>query len=102
MPDAATLAAANAHIFIHVRDADDGEQEWEFLCECGREDCKERVLLTIDAYIALHDEGEAVLAEAHQRRQVGRARALHDDAEALKRQAAHQVKRAKKNVRPPS
>jgi hypothetical protein len=94
-PDADTLAAANAHIYRHVRDSDDGEQEWEFLCECGRDDCDERVLLTIDAYIALHDQGAAVLADGHQRSEVERARALCEDAEALKSQAVQQVKRAR-------
>ena len=97
MPDAATLAAANEHILLHVRDSDDG-QEWEFVCECGREDCHERVLLTIDAYIALHDQGEAVLAEGHHLDQVERARRLRAEAEALTGQAGHQVKRAKKNL----
>lgn len=98
-PDAATLAAANVHIFRHVRDADDGEREWEFVCECGREECDERVLLTIDAYIALHDHGDAVLADGHQLSQAQRARGLRDDAEALKHQATHQIKRAKENMR---
>ncbi|HEU5245442.1 MAG TPA: hypothetical protein VFU33_13680 [Gaiellaceae bacterium] len=99
MPDAATLAAANEHILLHVRDSDDGEQEWEFLCECGTEGCHERVLLTIDAYIALRDCGEAVLAEGHRPSQVERARRLREDAEAVRRQASHQANRAKNNLR---
>ena len=98
MPDAATLAAANGHILRHVRDSDDGH-EWEFLCECGKEDCHERVLLTIDAYIAHRDQGEAVLADGHLLSQVERARRLRAEAEALTGQADHQVKRAKKNLR---
>lgn len=98
MADAATLAAANEHILLHVRDSDDG-QEWEFLCECGREDCHERVLLTIDSYIGMHDHGEAVLSDGHRLSQTERARRLCAEAEALTGQANHQVKRAKKNLR---
>ena len=75
------------------------EQEWEFFCECGRDDCQERLTLTLDAYVARYDSGRAVLAEGHQLSQVERARRLRDDAEALRRQAEHQVRRVKK-VRP--
>ena len=98
MPDAATLAAANEHILIHVRDSDDGQQEWEFLCECGKEGCDERVLLGLDAYIALHDHGQAVLADGHQVSQVQRALRLRAEADALTRQAEHQVRRARRNL----
>ena len=98
VPDAAALAAANEHIFLHVRDSDDGKQQWEFLCECGGNDCDERVVLTLDAYIALHDHGEAVLANGHKRSQLERARRLRDDAWAVRRQAVHQVNRAIENL----
>ena len=97
-PDAATLAAANEHILLHVRDSDDGKQEWEFVCECGNEDCHGRVLLTIDAYIALHDHGQAVLAAGHHTSQVARALRLRAEADALRHQAEHQVNRAKENI----
>lgn len=99
MPDAATLAAANEHILLHVRDSGDGRQEWEFVCECGGEDCHERVYLTTDAYIALHDHGKAVLADRHHVDQVERARRLRANAEAVQRQASHQVNRAIENQR---
>lgn len=99
VPDAVTLAAANEHILLHVREADDGQQEWEFLCECGNEDCHARVLLPIDAYIALHDHGAAVLADGHRLNQKGRSRRLRDDAEAVRRQALHQLNRARDNLR---
>ena len=94
----ATLAAANLHILRYVHDADGGQKEWEFLCECGRQDCHQRVDLTIDAYLALRDRGEAVLADGHRLSQVERAHRLCDEAEALRRQAAHQVKRATRNL----
>src|SRR5205085_5537001 len=38
----------------------------EFFCECGRDDCQERLTLTLDAYVALYDSGRAILAEGHQ------------------------------------
>jgi hypothetical protein len=95
---AATLTAANAHIYRHVRDTDDGEQEWEFLCACGRAGCSERVFLTLDDYIALSDSGAVVLAPGHRVSQVGRARGLSEYAKALRAQAEHQVGRARKNL----
>lgn len=97
-PDTAALAAANAHILRYVRDVDDGDQSWEFLCECGREDCHERVFLTIAEFVALHDAGGTLLAEGHQPSQVVRALRLRAEANALKNQAEHQAKRAKKNM----
>ena len=72
------------------------EQEWEFFCERGRDDCQERLKLTLDAYVALYDSGRAVLAEGHQLSRVERARRQRNDAEAFRRQAEHQLRRVKK------
>lgn len=83
----------------HVRVADDGEQEWEFCCECGEKGCKERVFLTLDAYIAIHDGRGVVLADGHRQSEIDRARRLREDADALTRQAEHQTKRARRNMR---
>lgn len=94
------LSEVNRNILLHLRDADGGELEWEFFCECGQESCHEHVFLTLDAYVALHDSGGSVLAEGHRLSQAERARRLREDAEALRAQAAHQVQRAKKNVQP--
>jgi hypothetical protein len=94
----ATLAEVNQGILAAARDSIDQDQQWEFFCECGREDCHEHVLLTLDSYVALHDCGGSVLAPGHRLSQVERARRLGQDAEALMRQAAHQVKRAQKNL----
>jgi multidrug efflux pump subunit AcrA (membrane-fusion protein) len=58
----------------------------------------EHVALTVDAYAALHDSGRAVLAPRHRLSQVERARRLSEEAKALRAQAEHQVKRAKKNL----
>jgi hypothetical protein len=93
------MTDVNRHILDAARESISYEQEWEFFCECGRDDCQERLKLTLDAYVALYDSGRAVLAEGHQLSQVERARRLRDDAEALRRQAEHQVRRVKK-IRP--
>lgn len=82
-------------IYSHVQDSPGGQLLWEFCCECGEERCDEHVFLTLDGYIALHDHGDAVLAEGHCVSQVGRSRQLRADAEALTGEAGHQVRRAK-------
>ena len=68
----------------------------EFFCDRGRDDCQERIKLTLDAHASLYVSGRAVLAEGHQLGQVERARWLPDDAEALRRQAEHQVRCAER------
>lgn len=95
----ATLAEVNQGILSVAQDSIDEEQDWEFFCECGHKDCHEYVSLTLEAYAAIHDGGGAVLAEGHRLSQVERARRLREDAEALRRQAEHQIKRAKKHLR---
>ena len=82
-----------------VRDSITGEREWKFHCECADKDCNESVFLSLDASTSLHDEGRAVLAAGHHVSQVARARRLVESAEALCRQAAHQIRRAQKNRR---
>lgn len=96
---AAALVEVNLQIREAATDSIAQEQEWEFFCECGRSGCEEHVLLTIDAYSALHDGGRAVLAPGHRVSQVGRARRLGDEAEALRAEAGHQLRRARKNLR---
>jgi predicted DNA-binding protein (UPF0251 family) len=82
----------------HVRDQAGGVQEWEFMCECGHDSCQETVFLTLDEFEALRDSRGAVLAEGHEVSQVARARLLRSAAQALRAQAEHQVRRAKKNL----
>jgi hypothetical protein len=96
---AATLAAANVHIYRNVRDADDGKQQWDFVCECGQDECHEQVLLSVEEFAALRSAGNSVLAPGHVPSQLARAEVLIANAEALRRQAQHQVKRATKNLR---
>ncbi|HZD88230.1 MAG TPA: hypothetical protein VE088_09515 [Gaiellaceae bacterium] len=92
----AALSEVNGHILRAARDSVTQEQEWEFLCECGRPNCHEHVMLTIDAYSGLHDGGGAVLAPGHRVSHVARAWRLVTDAEALVRQARQQIRRAKR------
>ena len=94
--DRAVQTAVNRRVLRVVRDLDDGEQEWEFFCECGREDCHEHVFFTLDAFMALRDHGGVVLADAHRPSQVVRARGLRTEAAAVRRQAVQQVKRVMK------
>ena len=79
-----------------------GEDTWDFLCECGADDCQEWVTLRLAEYEAKQRADEAILAPGH-RLSTGeqtrrKARRLVDDAKALEAQAEHQVKRAKRNV----
>jgi hypothetical protein len=95
----AALAEVNRHIGEVAEALPSQSDEWEFFCECGRPDCSDVVRLTLERYSSLHDSGQAVLAAGHHLSQVERARRLQDDAEALTRQAKHQVDRARQNLR---
>ena len=94
----AMLTEVNRRVLEAARDSITEEQEWEFFCECGDPECHEYVELTIHAYSVLHDGGGAVLAPGHRLSQVERARRLREDADALRRQAEHQVRRALRNL----
>jgi hypothetical protein len=39
--------------------------EWEFVCECGDDQCDERVSLSLEAYDALRRGGRPALAPPH-------------------------------------
>jgi hypothetical protein len=56
------------------------------------------VFLSLDAFEAIRDSGEPVLAEGHVVSQAARARRLRSATQALRTQAEHQVTRAKKNL----
>jgi hypothetical protein len=92
------LSDANLHLVRRARDPIGKEREWDFFCECGEESCYEHVFLTLAAFTALRDHGDPVLAFGHHVSQVDRARGLRLEAEALGRQAEHQVNRAKRNL----
>jgi hypothetical protein len=94
----AVLSEVNQRVLEAALDSITEEQEWEFFCECGNADCHQHVKLTVHAYSVLHDGGRAVLAAGHGLSPFERARRLREDADALRRQAEHQVRRAKRNV----
>jgi len=94
----AALAEVNRHIGEVAQGLPSQAEEWEFFCECGRPDCSDVVRLTLEEYSSLHDSGQAVLAPGHNLSQVERARRLNTDAEALQRQAQHQLERAHRNM----
>ena len=82
------------------------ELSWQFRCECGAPDCEAMVAVTLPEFDALQVMGAPVLAEEHA---VGRAalarrkaRQLRDGASALREQAKHQQRRARKHVDPES
>jgi multidrug efflux pump subunit AcrA (membrane-fusion protein) len=93
------LTEVNTGILEAARASVSQEPDWEFLCECGRPDCHEHVTLTPDKYTALRESGRPVLARGHRLSQVERARRLQADAEALRRQAQHQLRRAQSGQR---
>jgi hypothetical protein len=96
----AALVEVNSHILDAARDSITREQIWEFFCECGRPDCGEHVKLSIDEYAGLRDVGDPVLAPGHRLSRAERARRrsheLREGSEALRAQAEHQVRRARK------
>ena len=89
---------ANEHLLGLVDDDLGVVHEWEFMCECGDEDCHESVFLTVAAFVALRDAGEAVVADGHHVSPAAHARRVRNATQALRAQAEHQVQRAKKNL----
>jgi hypothetical protein len=78
------------------------EETWDFLCECGADDCQEWVTLHVADYEAMQRSDTPILAPGHTlsagQRSRRKARRLVDHAKALEAQAEHQVKRAKRNL----
>ena len=78
---------------------------WDFLCECGDDDCQDWVSLSLAEYEALRRADGPILARGHSvspgRHARGKARQLVADAKALQAQAEHQLKRAKRNLEKP-
>jgi hypothetical protein len=94
----ASKSEANEELLHLVREEVSGPHEWDFMCECGEESCHESVLLPLADFVALRDRGEAVLAPGHRVSPVAHARRLRSATQALRAQAEHQVRRAKKNL----
>ncbi|MGN6796893.1 MAG: STAS domain-containing protein [Gaiellaceae bacterium] len=71
---------------------------WDFFCECGDPCCTERITLTQEGYGKLRDANRAIIAPGHRVDQTIRARALREDAHALRAQAQQQAKRARETL----
>ena len=101
-------ADVNRHVRMAVKRFDLSgldDDTWNFLCECGSDDCQWWVTLRVAAYEEMLRADEPILAPGHSltrgQRSRRKARRLVDDARALEAQAEHQVKRAKRNLGTP-
>ena len=96
------LTEVNAHILEAARDSITQEQEWEFFCECGDSTCGEQVKLSVEEYVGLRERGDAVLADGHRLSRgelaLRRASELGEESAALRAQAEHQVRHARKRT----
>jgi hypothetical protein len=64
------LSEVNAHVHEAARrfeGVEPGPDRWEFRCECGATDCRERVSLTLADYETQRAGGQPVLAPGHRR-----------------------------------
>jgi hypothetical protein len=78
---------------------------WSFRCECGHPDCHEWLTFKLSEYGALVERaGSRLLAPGHPvskaRRMRAQSRELREHAEALRGQAGHQVRRARRACEP--
>ena len=63
------LREVNRNIRDLAARVDPGDSsDWEFVCECGEEDCTERVGLPLSRYDELENGDDALLASGHQPR----------------------------------
>jgi len=80
-------------------------ETWDFLCECGDENCTWWVTLPISEYEVRRAAGEPILAPGHVLREGERqrrtARRLVAEAKALRGQAELQFRRAVRNLKTP-
>jgi len=67
------LAEVNARIREVAERSTAAAAEWEFMCECGRPGCDERVKLSLAAYEQLLADRMPVLARGHAQREKSRA-----------------------------
>jgi hypothetical protein len=78
------------------------EDTWDFLCECGAAECKEWVTMAVSEYTQLQRRRIPILAPGHSLDQVQRTRRMArrrvEEAQALRAQAEHQLKRARRNL----
>ena len=56
-----------------------GDGRVDFICECGRDGCEERIRMTGDEYDAIHEEDDRfALAPGHETEEIERVVARHD------------------------
>ena len=56
-----------------------GDDRVDFICECGRDGCEERIRMTFDEYDAIHREDDRfALAPGHETDEIERVVARHD------------------------
>jgi hypothetical protein len=103
--DQVSLEQLNAPVEVNalIRDflaqtvAPEDRSVWEFVCECGQPGCREHVTLTLALYDQAQHEREPLVARGHLRARARAARrwsaALRAEAQALRNQARHQIKR---------
>jgi hypothetical protein len=76
------------------------KDSWDFLCECGAENCKDWVTLTLEQYEEQRQLDEPILAGGHKISRGKQARRkserLIDDAKALRAQAEVQSRRSER------
>jgi hypothetical protein len=84
-------------------DVPEEECEWDFKCECGASDCSVMVSMTLVEFDRLHAMEELILADGHTvtRAEKARRRAkqLREETAALREQARHQYRRARRSTR---
>jgi hypothetical protein len=103
--DQVSLEQLNAPVEVNalIRDflaqtvAPDDRSVWEFVCECGQPGCREHVTLTLAHYDQAQDEREPLVARGHLRARARAARRwsaeVRAEAQALRNQARHQIRR---------
>src|SRR3954452_15883889 len=87
-------------LFAAYATAED-EETWNFICECGEDGCEEWLELTLDAFRHRRIESAPVVADGHSESSRGNlarrmAAGLREQARALRAEARHQVRRARR------
>jgi hypothetical protein len=94
------MRSVNDGVAFFAADANSPGLRWTFACECGSSDCAQWVELDLAQYEQILATDGSVLAEGHLASPVKQARAkageLREGARALRAQAKHQRKRARR------
>ena len=95
------LGEVNTNIRRVAADVDsDHETVWDFVCECGSDDCFEQVRLQLARYDELRNTDAVLLAPGHPLTKAREARQqaeeLQEEATALRNQAQTQQRRSRR------